>query len=258
MNCRQSTTRILLYQHTFKWKNVGHYTLPAPQSVNGSELGWPGYNRVWLAQEHSLKSTPDLHRWIDTLNPIITSSSACKTPERAFMHVLLMEVPLSGSLRPAITISLDWIFEGSDFIHYCTALGICGLMLLLMQCMSSLFLRQQNFWFRRRLRPARRHFYLFICYETMSNYSQNCWIDWNSAGLCFKRLFHKAVWTFARLIRPLLATIPCIIMGNLVSAYTCITYVPVGDKKGGKSASPHRFWSPPMTRNETGDFFVWP
>ena len=27
-------------------------------------------------------------------------------------------------------------------------------------------------------------------YETMSNCSQNCWIDLNSAALCFKRLFH--------------------------------------------------------------------
>ena len=26
--------------------------------------------------------------------------------------------------------------------------------------------------------------------ETMSNCSQNCWIDWNSAVLCFKRPFH--------------------------------------------------------------------
>ena len=29
------------------------------------------------------------------------------------------------------------------------------------------------------LRPVRRYF-LFLCYETMSNCSQNCWIDWNS------------------------------------------------------------------------------
>ena len=44
----------------------------------------------------------------------------------------------------------------------------------------------------RRLRPARWHFKFSssFCYETMSNCSQNCWIDWNSAVLCFKRLFH--------------------------------------------------------------------
>ena len=27
-------------------------------------------------------------------------------------------------------------------------------------------------------------------------YSQNCWIDWNSAVLCFKWLFHTVVWLF--------------------------------------------------------------
>ena len=39
---------------------------------------------------------------------------------------------------------------------------------------------------------------LFDCL-TM-NCSQNCWIDWNSAALCFKQLFfYIGVWTFARL-----------------------------------------------------------
>ena len=44
----------------------------------------------------------------------------------------------------------------------------------------------------------------------MSNCSQNCWIDWNSAVLCFKRLFHIGVRTSARFVRPLLATIFCV------------------------------------------------
>ena len=80
------------------------------------------------------------------------------------------------------------------------------------------------------LKPARRHFsFKFVCYATMSNCSQNCWIDWNSAVLCFKRLFHIGLWMFAQFVRPLLATIFCI-MGNLVPAYTCITYFPVGKK----------------------------
>ena len=35
------------------------------------------------------------------------------------------------------------------------------------------------------LRPAHLHF-SFFCYETMFNCSQNCWIDWNSAVLCFQ------------------------------------------------------------------------
>ena len=44
----------------------------------------------------------------------------------------------------------------------------------------------------------------------MSNCSQNCWINWNSAVLCFKQLVHIGVWTFARFVRPLLATILCV------------------------------------------------
>ena len=28
--------------------------------------------------------------------------------------------------------------------------------------------------------------FFFFGYETMSNFSQNFWIDWNSAALCFK------------------------------------------------------------------------
>ena len=47
-------------------------------------------------------------------------------------------------------------------------------------------------------------------YETMSNCSQNCWIDWNSAVLCFKRHFYVGVWTFARFVKPLLATVLCV------------------------------------------------
>ena len=39
--------------------------------------------------------------------------------------------------------------------------------------------------------------------------SQNYWIDWISAAPCFKRLVHTGVWTFARFVRPLLATILC-------------------------------------------------
>ena len=35
-----------------------------------------------------------------------------------------------------------------------------------------------------------------------SNCSQYCWIDWIFAMLCFKRLFHIWVWSFARLVRP--------------------------------------------------------
>ena len=40
-----------------------------------------------------------------------------------------------------------------------------------------------------RLRLTHGHFY-FFCYETMSSCSQNCWIDWSFAALCFKLLFY--------------------------------------------------------------------
>ena len=47
----------------------------------------------------------------------------------------------------------------------------------------------------------------FLYYETMSNCSQNCWINFDC---CFKRLFHIGVWTFARFVKPLLVTIICV------------------------------------------------
>ena len=37
--------------------------------------------------------------------------------------------------------------------------------------------------------------FLFFCYETMSIGSQNCWIDWNSAVLCFNPFASEAVYT---------------------------------------------------------------
>ena len=75
--------------------------------------------------------------------------------------------------------------------------------------------------------------FFFLCYESMSNCSQNCWIYWNSAVLCFKRLFHIGVWTFARFERPLSITILCICeIWSL--RIQCITYFPVGKKKMAK------------------------
>ena len=72
----------------------------------------------------------------------------------------------------------------------------------------------------------------FFCYEKMSNSSQNCWIDWNSAVLCFKRF-----------VRTLFNSHHTLYMGNLVTVYTCITYFPVGKTE---------------KRPETGDFFCGP
>ena len=98
-------------------------------------------------------------------------------------------------------------------------------------------------------------FLFCCCYETMSNCSQNCWIDWNSAVLCFKKSFYIiGVWTFAWFVRPLLATTLC--MENLVPAYAMYHVFSCWQKRfffkkmaKNKSASPHWFWSRPMTRN---------
>ena len=79
-------------------------------------------------------------------------------------------------------------------------------------------------------------FFFCCCYETMSNWSQNCWIDWNSVVLCFKRLFHIGVWTFAWFVRPLLATI--LYNGKFGPRAYSVSHI-----------SLHRFLSRPMTRN---------
>ena len=92
-----------------------------------------------------------------------------------------------------------------------------------------------------------------FCYETMSNCSQNCWIDLNPAALCFKRLFHTGGMNVCLICEASLSY-HTLYIWNLVSAYTCITYFPVCKKKDypqnkPKNASPHRFWSWQMTRN---------
>ena len=83
------------------------------------------------------------------------------------------------------------------------------------------------------LRVSIFSFLFLFCCETMSNCSQNCWIDWNSAVLCFKRFFSHRVWTFAWFVRPLLATTLC--LGNLVPVMmctcTCITSFIARQKK---------------------------
>ena len=84
---------------------------------------------------------------------------------------------------------------------------------------------------------------VFVSYETMSNCSQNCWMNWNSAVLCFKRLFYTGVWTFARFVS-LLFSHHTLYIGNYQQR-----------KKRGKNASPHRFWSRSMARNWR---FIWP
>ena len=76
---------------------------------------------------------------------------------------------------------------------------------------------------------------ILFCYESMSNYSQYCWIDWNSFVLYFKRLYHIHVGV-QMFVRPLLATILCI--------------WEIWSLLAKKSVSPHWFWSHLMTRNQ--------
>ena len=68
-------------------------------------------------------------------------------------------------------------------------------------------------------------------HETCTVYcSQNCRIDWNTAMLCFKWLFHIRVWTFARFVRPLFATILCT-WEIWSTAYTMYHIFPCWQKK---------------------------
>ena len=98
-------------------------------------------------------------------------------------------------------------------------------------------------------------FQFLVGYETMSNCSQNCWIDWNSAVLCFKWLFHIGVWTFARYVRLLLAAILCVWeiwsgSNNPVYMYHVFHCLAKKNKKQIiKNMSPHQFWSRSMTSN---------
>ena len=86
-----------------------------------------------------------------------------------------------------------------------------------------------------------------FCYETMSNCNQNCWIDWDSDVLCFKRLFQIGVWAFAGFVWPLLATILCV----WVYMYYVFQWLPKKKRlpPTKKSLLLHQFWSQPKTRN---------
>ena len=100
--------------------------------------------------------------------------------------------------------------------------------------------------------------YLFIFgYEIMSNCSQNCWIDWNSAELCFKRLVHIGVRTFARFVWPLLTTILCVL---ITASCTCITHVTGWQQKITKKRVTAPILNRPMsmTRNRIGLFYKLP
>ena len=94
-----------------------------------------------------------------------------------------------------------------------------------------------------------------FCYETMSNCSQNFWIDWISAVpvLCFKRLFHIGVWTFCPICEASHSH-HTLYMGNMVPAYTSrITWSrisPLANKiTPQKSVNAPLLKPIPMTRN---------
>ena len=100
--------------------------------------------------------------------------------------------------------------------------------------------------------------FLFIYYETMSNCSQNCWIDWNSAVLCFKQLSH---WGMASISHYTLC------MGNwsgsnnriymyMYHVFHWLAKKRLPKKKKKKSVPLHRYCGRTMTRNRR--LFFWP
>ena len=62
--------------------------------------------------------------------------------------------------------------------------------------------------------------FLFVCYETISNCNQNCWIDWNSAALCFKGCFSHRGMNICPNCKASLSH-HTLYMGNLVPAFSC-------------------------------------
>ena len=86
----------------------------------------------------------------------------------------------------------------------------------------------------------------------MSNCSQNCWIIWNSAALCLKRLFCRICEA------SLLATILCVWEIWSGSNHIHVFHLLPKKQKWQKSMSPHWFWSRTtysMTRNQS--LFLW-
>ena len=95
-------------------------------------------------------------------------------------------------------------------------------------------------------------FLFCCCYETMSNCSQNCWIDWNSAVLCFKRPFNRGMSVCP--ICEAFSKPPYFVYGkySLVPITTYMYFTGWQKKKitPQKNASLHWFWSRPLTRNQ--------
>ena len=121
--------------------------------------------------------------------------------------------------------------------------------------------KPSSFWYPRASPQTRTTAFLFIFFLLLWNdiqLQQNCWINWDSAVLCFKRLFHIGVWTFAWFVRPLLATILCIWeIWSLCTQY--ITYFPVGKKKkriAEKRRRKKTCVTAPILKPSDGDRFI--
>ena len=104
--------------------------------------------------------------------------------------------------------------------------------------------------------------FLLLLWNDVQLQPEICWIDWNSAVLCFKGLFHLHVhvlnvcpiWEAS-----LLATILCVWeicygSNNCVYMYHIFHWLAKKKIKNKKitpeNASPHRFGSPHLTRNQ--------
>ena len=85
----------------------------------------------------------------------------------------------------------------------------------------------------------------------MSNCSQNCWIDWNSAVMCFQWLFHIHVCMGMNICliceALVLATIHVLCVWEIWSGFNNREYKT--NKQQNLKKMHHRCWSRPLTRN---------
>ena len=92
----------------------------------------------------------------------------------------------------------------------------------------------------------------------MSNWSQNCWIDWNSALLCFETTFSHRSMNVCPICEASLSHYT-LCMGNLSGSNNRV-YVFNGWQKIfflKEGSSPHRFWIRPTTRNRRLFFLLY-
>ena len=92
----------------------------------------------------------------------------------------------------------------------------------------------------------------FCC--SVYNCSQDCWIDWNSAALCFKRPFSQRGYERLQIVRPLLITKTLHKYGKFglvpITMYTCVTYF-TGRPNKIRLQNKNIIWSWPITGNRS-------